>query len=279
MVLAFRYRQSSLSSFTVRDLHEVPLNLLNWVDNHQSTLFMIKFFRKIREQLLVENKTGRYFKYAIGEIILVVIGILIALQINNWNEERKNSIKEKQFLTSFKNDLLTNINELERVIEKSEFTSMNADSVIRIHKNTIQDVPLYKLIGQIMAGTGFTVYTSREGTMKDILGSGSLDIIKNDSIRLAIGSWEGNLKILREWEKIDKKSSDTYVEFLMANLDLYKDDPLLVLTEERKEFLFKNRVFLNHLTDRKYIPLTLNEEYKNELKRLKSLVNSIENEL
>jgi hypothetical protein len=65
----------------------------------------------------------------------------------------------------------------------------------------------------------------------------------------------------------------------MANLDLYKDDPLLVLTEERKEFLFKNRVFLNHLTDRKYIPLTLNEEYKNELKRLKSLVNSIENEL
>jgi len=50
---------------------------------------MIKFFRKIRQNLLMENKTGKYFKYAVGEIVLVVIGILIALQINNWNEKRK----------------------------------------------------------------------------------------------------------------------------------------------------------------------------------------------
>ena len=50
---------------------------------------MIKFFRKKRYDLLMENKTGKYFKYAIGEIILVVIGILIALQIKNWNENRK----------------------------------------------------------------------------------------------------------------------------------------------------------------------------------------------
>ena len=50
---------------------------------------MIKFFRKIRQNILSEGKTGKYFKYAIGEIILVVIGILIALSINNWNEDRK----------------------------------------------------------------------------------------------------------------------------------------------------------------------------------------------
>ena len=50
---------------------------------------MIKFFRKIRQNLLMENKTGKYFKYAIGEIVLVVIGILIALQINNWNEKHQ----------------------------------------------------------------------------------------------------------------------------------------------------------------------------------------------
>ena len=54
---------------------------------------MIKFFRKIRQNLLMKNKTGKYFKYAIGEIVLVVIGILIALQINNWNENRKQLIK------------------------------------------------------------------------------------------------------------------------------------------------------------------------------------------
>ncbi|NNC44454.1 MAG: hypothetical protein HKN99_01055 [Winogradskyella sp.] len=55
---------------------------------------MIKFFRKIRYNLMEQNKTGKYFKYAIGEIILVVIGILIALQINNWNEQRKEKQQE-----------------------------------------------------------------------------------------------------------------------------------------------------------------------------------------
>ena len=49
---------------------------------------MIKFFRRIRQQLLTENKFGKYLKYAIGEIILVVIGILIAIQINTWNENK-----------------------------------------------------------------------------------------------------------------------------------------------------------------------------------------------
>ena len=58
---------------------------------------MIKFFRHIRKSLLMENKTGKYLKYAIGEIILVVIGILIALSINNWNEERKNRILEDDY--------------------------------------------------------------------------------------------------------------------------------------------------------------------------------------
>jgi len=66
---------------------------------------MIKFFRKIRYDLMGKNKTGKYLKYAIGEIILVVIGILIALSINNWNENRKQSISEKEFITSVKNDL------------------------------------------------------------------------------------------------------------------------------------------------------------------------------
>lgn len=66
---------------------------------------MIKFFRKIRQSLLMENKTGKYFKYAIGEIVLVVIGILIALQINNWNQNRIENKAIKAYLISFKEDL------------------------------------------------------------------------------------------------------------------------------------------------------------------------------
>jgi hypothetical protein len=68
---------------------------------------MINFFRKIRQNSLMEkNKTGKYFKYAIGEIVLVVIGILIALTINNWNESRKGDIRLNAGLQELKSELL-----------------------------------------------------------------------------------------------------------------------------------------------------------------------------
>jgi Family of unknown function (DUF6090) len=66
---------------------------------------MIKFFRKIRYDLMDKNKTGKYLKYAIGEIVLVVIGILIALSINNWNEIKKTDAKVKNLLIALRNDL------------------------------------------------------------------------------------------------------------------------------------------------------------------------------
>ena len=73
---------------------------------------MIKFFRKIRHNLIETGKTGKYFKYAIGEIILVMIGILLALQVNNWNINKINSVKEIEYLTGLKNDLEKQITEI-----------------------------------------------------------------------------------------------------------------------------------------------------------------------
>ena len=66
---------------------------------------MIKFFRNIRQNLLSKGKTGKYFKYAVGEIVLVVIGILIALSINNLNNNIKDLKLEKQYISSLINDL------------------------------------------------------------------------------------------------------------------------------------------------------------------------------
>ena len=66
---------------------------------------MIKFFRKIRYDLMEKNRTGKYLKYAVGEIVLVVIGILIALSINNWNEGRKNDQKESLLIKNIIEDL------------------------------------------------------------------------------------------------------------------------------------------------------------------------------
>ncbi len=79
---------------------------------------MIKFFRKIRQKLLTENKFSKYLIYAIGEIILVVIGILIALQINNWNEWKKDRVKEKEVMINLAENLELNIEALESDIDR-----------------------------------------------------------------------------------------------------------------------------------------------------------------
>ena len=78
---------------------------------------MIKFFRKIRQNLLLEGKNGKYLKYAIGEIVLVVIGILIALSINNWNTDRINNNRVKQYAKSLVQDLENDI----KMINVSQF--------------------------------------------------------------------------------------------------------------------------------------------------------------
>lgn len=83
---------------------------------------MIKIFRKIRYDLMEKNKTGKYFKYAIGEIILVVIGILIALQINNWNENKKTENKRQDYYNQLLDDLNKDI-EFANIIIKA----FNAD--------------------------------------------------------------------------------------------------------------------------------------------------------
>ncbi len=81
---------------------------------------MLKFFRKIRQKLLSENKFSNYLIYAIGEIILVVIGILIALQINNWNEKRKEKAKTQAFYIQLLDDLKEDKAYAQFIIKKFE---------------------------------------------------------------------------------------------------------------------------------------------------------------
>ncbi|MFT4662285.1 MAG: hypothetical protein ACI8XB_002574 [Patiriisocius sp.] len=88
---------------------------------------MIKFFRKIRQNLLMENKTGKYFKYAVGEIVLVVIGILIALSINNWNEQRKLNDTIRSVYSIVQSDLLSDIKTIDNVLTSAQFN----DSIIK----------------------------------------------------------------------------------------------------------------------------------------------------
>jgi type II secretory pathway pseudopilin PulG len=96
---------------------------------------MIKLFRKIRYELMEKNKTGKYLKYAIGEIVLVVIGILIALSINNWNDNRNKRNEELLLLESIEQDFNENKQRLNQTIKAQEKMIFNSNSFITLMAN------------------------------------------------------------------------------------------------------------------------------------------------
>jgi uncharacterized protein YlxW (UPF0749 family) len=91
---------------------------------------MIKFFRKIRQRLLTDNKFGKYILYSIGEIVLVMIGILLALQVNNWNTAKILDARELVLLSELKSNLETNIENLQRDINTQIIGAKHIDSLI-----------------------------------------------------------------------------------------------------------------------------------------------------
>ena len=91
---------------------------------------MINFFRKIRQRLLTENRFSKYMLYAIGEIALVMMGILLALQVNNWNEQRKDRAAEQKLLIDLQEDLLVNIDRLNKDILLEQRTIDQANKII-----------------------------------------------------------------------------------------------------------------------------------------------------
>jgi hypothetical protein len=136
---------------------------------------MIKFFRKIRQNLLSEGKTGKYFKYAIGEIILVVIGILIALQINNWNENRKNKIAEADYYCRILDDFELN----EKLIDES---SKLATDKIRLCKELILDLnntpnDRSDILNKFVVAIRQDVFVPSTIAFEDITSSGQLKLL------------------------------------------------------------------------------------------------------
>jgi hypothetical protein len=91
---------------------------------------MIKFFRKIRQKLLSEGKTRKYFKYAIGEIVLVVIGILIAVQINDWNNNRIEKKSDYQLIIALITDLKLKNKELLSDLEFGKLLIKRTDPIV-----------------------------------------------------------------------------------------------------------------------------------------------------
>jgi hypothetical protein len=153
---------------------------------------MIKFFRKIRQNLLLENKTGKYFKYAIGEIILVVIGILIALSINNWNDNKKNAESELNYyhriLDDFEMDKQLIAESLERANERintSKELLLELDSGTKNKKF---------LLNKFLAAIRGDVFVVRNVTFKDLISSGNLKLLNDITIKNSLIQYYSELE-------------------------------------------------------------------------------------
>jgi hypothetical protein len=148
---------------------------------------MIKFFRHIRQNLLNEGKTTRYFKYAIGEIILVVIGILIALSINNWNENNNLSKKEVALLVNLKNDLEADIFILksqDSVYAKKE-TNSELGLELFYKAKTIKDIDS---VFSLTYALWNELYIN-QNTYNEMINSGSMYTMKNKELQKGINKY------------------------------------------------------------------------------------------
>jgi hypothetical protein len=133
---------------------------------------MVKLFRNIRQNLLNQGKTTKYFKYAIGEIILVVIGILIALQINNWNTNKANEKQAYNQLLEVQKEILNNIIEFD---DKNTYYFEKLRDVRRVFTDTltIEDYKNRKALSRIMT-SGLAIVTQNEAFNKLVQSADNL---------------------------------------------------------------------------------------------------------
>ncbi len=217
---------------------------------------MIKFFRRIRQSLLSENKVSKYFLYAIGEIVLVVIGILIALQINNWNNDRTDNLKEKAILNELHKEFLGNKVQFDSV-KKVHYRSMTS-------LNTIMDsMPLKKenvfsLAGMFEYALNTFTYNPSNGVVNSLINSGNYELIKNDSLRNYLITW-----------------NDVYLDFLEEELNhqKYRYEVMDPISAENTDMvMFKKG-------DQEAIEFTLNyitsSSFRSQMNTLRSRLSNV----
>jgi len=163
---------------------------------------MVKIFRKIRQKLASENKIMAYLRYAVGEILLVVIGILIALQVNNWNKNEGQKSEEHNALINLKQDFSYNKKQLDSLIVKTNFF---VEIGVEILKHTgAKPKPkskdeFNKLLNNIATTPH---YYPQNGFLDDLINSGRLDIISNAQLRNKLSSWKPALDYIKYSEEV-----------------------------------------------------------------------------
>jgi len=158
---------------------------------------MIKFFRHIRQTLIMENKTGKYLKYAIGEIVLVVIGILIALQVNNWNEELKIKNEEKSTLEKLFNESGQIVNYLNEVCNKYDnLISIIDKSAIALNTKTLNGMQEEEFAFGVYSTAYFEAISPPKSTFEELNNTGKINHIQSDYVRKSISAYYSELEYI-----------------------------------------------------------------------------------
>ncbi|MEO0504905.1 MAG: DUF6090 family protein [Bacteroidota bacterium] len=202
---------------------------------------MIKFFRRIRQKLLAENRFSKYLLYVFGEIILVVIGILIALQINTWNENRKNKIAEADYYCRILDDFKSN----EKLIDE---TSALINNKIKLTKELISDLSntpndRSAILNKYVVAVRQDVFVPSNIAFEDLTSSGQLKLLTDLKLKNRLiqhSTFLNNiLNLLQENRKviIDRNSDfELMNEFGLQDIDYLKRE----LNQEHIDLLPKN---------------------------------------
>ncbi len=213
---------------------------------------MIKFFRNIRQRLLTENKFSKYLLYAIGEIILVVFGILIALSINNWNEARKSRVVEIELLKTIKTDLDRTLLDLKDDYEsylKSQ-KSGNRFQRFLIGEKMLED-SIFLHFHSLSQDRHFFPNSSGYESLK----SSDMNMISNDSLRLQITElYELTFPRIKEWDESNPRW----------------DIGIVLQPYYKKHFILTDEIVIERSTSSRF------PTYKSKLKSLDEIRNDNE---
>jgi len=244
---------------------------------------MIKFFRKIRHQLLTENKFTKYLLYAIGEIVLVVIGILIALSINNWNEKRLAQIKVRSYLSDFITDLKADTKSFKGGIEFYNEIIEYKEPLLRITDLSKTEIEKLKDLINLQR---FTIKIV-DNTYQRVKNSGLTEFVGFDTITKQINDYyykrQNFHNVMMDWEINEVGKSSDYWE---GEQNVYEsviyDLPMFQTKEENRNNLIgliSSPRGRNHLMGDFYRKKRICEHYKNMHELASELIIEIEKEL
>ena len=160
---------------------------------------MIKLFRNIRKKLAAENKVMAYLRYAIGEILLVVIGILIALQINNWNEKRKQSELKTVYISRLISDIqqdTLNVQIIKKQTEEAQEIIKNTIHILNTESDLLKT--MQALENYFEKGWDNRIFIVNDNTYTDLLQTGNMSILKENIKVEDIIKYYASAKISRE---------------------------------------------------------------------------------